>query len=118
VHKVLVSEKPRSIEERYGGILNLFRNLAKEKRYSPIDRMARALNPEFVRASVYEALRIAVSEGWSLPSQEEVERFLEEAERNLGLAQRVAIIALTAAPTAQASPQAQQAAQGGGQGSS
>ena len=111
-----MSEKPRSIEERYGGILNLFKNLAREKRYSPIDRMARALNPEFVRTSVYEALRIAVSEGWSLPSHEEVERFLEEAERNLGLAQRVAIIALTAAPVGQAAaaqPQPQQPAQSG-----
>jgi len=110
-----MGEKPASIEERYGRVIELFKNLAREKRYSPIDRMARALNPEFVRVSVYEALRIAVSEGWPLPPQEEVERFLEEAERNLGLAQRVAIIALTAAPVAQAAAQQPAPAAGGGQ---
>jgi hypothetical protein len=110
-----MGEKPASIEERYGRVIELFKNLAREKRYGPIDRMARALNPEFVRVSVYEALRIAVSEGWPLPPQEEVERFLEEAERNLGLAQRVAIIALTAAPVAQAAAQQPAPAAGGGQ---
>ena len=97
-----MGEKPASIEEMYGHIIELFKNLAREKRYGPIDRMARALNPEFVRVSLYEALRIAVSEGWPLPPQGEIEKFLEAAERNLGLAQRVAIIALTAAPVSQA----------------
>jgi len=110
-----VGEKPASIEETYGHVIALFRSLAREKRYGPIDRMARALNPEFVRVSLYEALRIAVSEGWPLPSQEEVEKFLEAVERNLGLAQRVAIIALTAAPVSQvAATQEQQPAPAAG----
>lgn len=89
-----------SVLQKFPGIVELFKKLAENKRYGPIDRLARALTPEMIRIALYEALRIGVTEGWSLPSESEVDAFLAEVEKNLGLAQKVATIALTAAPKA------------------
>ncbi|MEM4852734.1 MAG: hypothetical protein QXQ60_04145 [Thermofilum sp.] len=61
--------RERSFGERYKGLVSLFMKLAHEKRFGPIDRMARALNPDLVRAALYDALRIAASEGWPLPPE-------------------------------------------------
>lgn len=87
-----------SISQKYPNIINLFKRLAENRRYGPIDRLARALTSEMVRIALYEALRIGVTEGWTLPSDNEVDAFLAEVERNLGVAQKVAAISLTAAP--------------------
>ncbi|MEM1690682.1 MAG: hypothetical protein QXF05_03885 [Thermofilaceae archaeon] len=98
------------IKERYAGLISLFMRLAHERRFGPLDRMARALNPALVRASLYDALRIAVSEGWPLPPREEVEDFLDEVERNLSVAQKLAAIAITAAPVSEPTGQSTSAA--------
>ncbi|MEM4455163.1 MAG: hypothetical protein QXX58_03365 [Thermofilaceae archaeon] len=95
-----MSSERKRFEEKYGGLISLFRRLAQDKRFSPIDRMARALDPDMVRIALYEAMRAAVSEEWPLPPQREVEEFLEEVERNPGVAQKLAVIAITAAPVA------------------
>ncbi|MEM1632471.1 MAG: hypothetical protein QXT28_07940 [Thermofilaceae archaeon] len=95
-----MSSERKKFEEKYGGLISLFRRLAQDKRFSPIDRMARALDPDMVRIALYDAMRIAVSEEWPLPPQREVEEFLEEIERNPGVAQKLAVIAITAAPVA------------------
>ncbi|MEM0228530.1 MAG: hypothetical protein QXJ22_07105 [Ignisphaera sp.] len=87
-----------SVVQRYPGIVELFKRLAENKRYGPIDRLARALSSEMVRVALYEALRIGVTEGWSIPSDAEVDGFLAEVEKNLGIAQKIAVIALTSAP--------------------
>ncbi|MEL9941017.1 MAG: hypothetical protein QW348_08650 [Ignisphaera sp.] len=86
-----------SVIQKYPNIVELFKNLAKEKRFSPIDRLARALSSEMVRIALYEALRIGATEGWKLPPDEEVDAFLSDVERNPGVAQKVAVVALTAA---------------------
>lgn len=90
-----------SVLERFPNIVEVFKKLAENRRYGPIDRLARALSPEMIRMALYEALRIATTEGWNLPPDKEVDEFLTEAEKNPGLAQRVAIIALTSAPKTQ-----------------
>lgn len=90
----------RSLEERYGRIIDLLRGLARGRRYSPIDRMARAISPQFVTLALYEALRVAASEGLRSPPPEEVSLFLEEAERNPTVAQKVAVLALAGVPAA------------------
>uniref|UniRef100_A0A7J3Z8R6 Uncharacterized protein n=1 Tax=Ignisphaera aggregans TaxID=334771 RepID=A0A7J3Z8R6_9CREN len=89
-----------SVLQKFPGIVELFKKLAENRRYGPIDRFARALAPEMVRIALYEALRIGVTEGWPLPSESEVDAFLAEAEKNLGVAQKIAAIALTSAPKA------------------
>lgn len=89
-----------SVAQRFPGIVGLFKKLAENRRYGPIDRLARALTPEMVRIALYEALRIGVTEGWDVPSESEVDVFLTEVERNLGVAQRIAAIALTSSPRA------------------
>jgi hypothetical protein len=87
-----------SVLERFPNIVEVFKKLAENRRYGPIDRLARALSPEMIRMALYEALRIATTESWGLPPDKEVDEFLTEAEKNPGLAQRIAIIALTSAP--------------------
>ena len=89
-----------SVSQRFSGIVEIFKKLAENKRFGPIDRLARALTPEMVRIALYEALRIGVTEGWNLPSDSEVDAFLNEVEKNLGIAQKIAAIALTSAPKA------------------
>ncbi len=87
-----------SVMQRFPGIVEIFMKLAENKRYGPIDRLARALSPEMIRIALYEALRISVTEGWHVPSASEVDTFLSEVERNLAIAQKIAAIALAAAP--------------------
>lgn len=90
-----------SVTQKYPGIVELFKRLAENRRYGPIDRLARALTSEMVRVALYEALRIGVTEGWRIPSDSEVDAFLSEVEKNLGVAQKIAAIALTSAPKQQ-----------------
>lgn len=85
-----------SVSQKYQGVVELFKKLAEERRFGPIDRLARALTHEMIRIAVYEALRIGVSEGWNLPTQQEIDIFISESEKNPGIAQKIAAIALTA----------------------
>jgi len=89
-----------SVSQKFPGIVELFKKLAENKRFGPIDRLARALSPEMIRIALYEALRIGATEGWTLPSDSEVDAFLSDVEKNLGVAQKIAAIALTSAPRA------------------
>jgi len=45
----------------FPGILSILRFLAESDMFGPIDRISNALNPETVRAAIYEALRIVNS---------------------------------------------------------
>ncbi|MDK6029412.1 hypothetical protein QPL79_08555 [Ignisphaera sp. 4213-co] len=92
-----MSAAQKSITQKYPGIVEIFKKLAENKRYGPIDRLARALTADMVRIALYDALRVGVTEGWALPSDAEVDAFLNEVEKNLGIAQKIAAIALTSA---------------------
>lgn len=99
------TQKYPSVAQKYPQIVEIFKKLAENKRYGPIDRLARALSPEMVRVALYEALRISVTEDWGIPSDSEVDSFLAEVERNLGVAQKIAVVALTGAKSVEAGEQ-------------
>ncbi|MEM1604555.1 MAG: hypothetical protein QXZ48_08570 [Zestosphaera sp.] len=86
---------------RYDGIVSIFSYLVKEKVYGPVDRLARAVDLDMVRLALYEALRYASTEQRrgaqiSLPSEDEIQEFLEAIEKQgVGVAKKIAIKALT-----------------------
>jgi CRISPR type I-A-associated protein Csa5 len=89
-----------AIKSKYEGIIDLLSYLVKERVYGPVDRMARATDPDMVRLSLYEAIRYASTElrrgaSVSIPSEDEVREFLDVVERRVGTAREVAIKALT-----------------------
>ena len=47
---------------KYPGFANVLRILVEDKVYTPIDKLARALNQAMVRSALYEALRYAITE--------------------------------------------------------
>jgi len=62
--------------------------------------MARATDLDTIRISLYEAIRYASTEirrgvHIELPSEEEINAFLEEVKKRIGLAREIAIKALT-----------------------
>ncbi|MEM0297599.1 MAG: hypothetical protein QXU35_07535 [Zestosphaera sp.] len=86
---------------RYEGIVDVFSYLVKEKVYGPVDRLARAVDLDMIRLALYEALRYASTEQRrgaqiSLPSENEIQEFLEAIEKHgVGVAKKVAIRSLT-----------------------
>jgi len=89
-----------TVKSKYEGIIDLLSYLVKEGAYGPVDRMARAIDPDMVRISLYEAIRYASTElrrgaSISIPSEDEVREFLDAVERRVGTAREVAIKALT-----------------------
>ncbi|MEM0368800.1 MAG: hypothetical protein QW579_01635 [Desulfurococcaceae archaeon] len=95
-----VSQKLKSSTSKYEGIVNVFSYLVKERVYGPVDRLARAVDQDMVRLALYEALRYVSTEqrkgaGVSLPSESEVQEFLESVEKQgVGVAKKVAIKSL------------------------
>jgi CRISPR type I-A-associated protein Csa5 len=89
--------------EEFEGIIRALTYLVKERVYGPVDRMARAVDVDTVRLALYEAVRYVsvdarrgVAEAKrSLPDENEVRSFLERVERDIGIAKKVAAIALT-----------------------
>lgn len=85
---------------KYEGLVKMFSYLVKEKVYGPVDRLARAVDPDMVRLALYEALRYVLTEqrkgvAVPLPSESEVEEFLEAVEkRGVGIARKVAVVSL------------------------
>ena len=86
----------------------MFSYLVEEKVYGPVDRLARAVDLDMVRQSIYDALRYistefrregtqkAQAKQIEIPSEEEIHEFLETIEKKgLGIARKVAIKALT-----------------------
>jgi len=114
-----LSGKKENIRDKYPGFVNVLKILVEDKMYTPIDKLARALNQAMVRSALYEALRYAITEvrkecetisdeaerkkceerkAIKLPDEEEVNRLLMELERDLGIAQQLALMALTWIP--------------------
>ena len=102
--------------EKYPGFTNVLRILVEDKVYTPIDKLARALNQTMVRTALYEALRYAMTEvrkdcssisddnerkkcekrkKLTLPNEEEINRLLTEIEKDLSIAQKLALLALS-----------------------
>lgn len=93
------------LEKRFPSIISMLRRLADEKMYGVLDRMVGALTPAAVELALYDAVRVA--KAWpkdkpppiSIPSSDEVERFINEVSRGgmegLRLARQVALKALT-----------------------
>lgn len=85
---------------KYEGIVDLFSYLVREKVYGPVDKLARAVDLDMIRIALYEALRYASTEQRrgaqvSLPSESEIQEFLEAVEKQgVGIAKKIAIRSL------------------------
>lgn len=86
---------------KFDGIVDIFSYLVKEKVYGPVDRLARAVDPDMVRTALYEALRYVSTEQRkgaqiTLPDENEIQEFLEAIEKQgVGIARKIAIRSLT-----------------------
>ncbi|GAB6135979.1 type I-A CRISPR-associated protein Csa5 [Thermococcus prieurii] len=100
----------------YEGIVKMLRFFVQTKNFSYVDRIGNALNPEPVEVTLHEALRAFRSIRESapvdengrryvekdgkkipvlgIPSEEEVKAFLDEVHSDIGVAKRVATLAL------------------------
>ena len=100
----------------YGGIVKMLRFFVQTKNFGYVDRIGNALNPEPVGVTLHEALRAfrsiresaPVDENGKkyvekdgkkipvpgIPSEEEVKAFLDEVRSDVGVAKRVATLAL------------------------
>ncbi|MHB9301899.1 hypothetical protein [Thermofilum pendens] len=99
----------KGLRDRYPNITAVLECLASQKMYGPIDRLSRALSEEAVLAALYDALRAVTTESvrkecaernikvTGVP-REEVAALLEEVQRGSRVAQKLAIMAITAAP--------------------
>ncbi len=105
----------KSILDKYPRFSNVLKILVEDKFYTPIDKLARALNTTMVRTALYEALRYAITEvnknceqltdetekkkcierkNMELPDENEINNLLKDIERDLSIAQQLALIAL------------------------
>ncbi|RLF55324.1 MAG: type I-A CRISPR-associated protein Csa5 [Thermoplasmata archaeon] len=104
-------------EVDYPGIIDMLRFFVRRKNFSYVDRMGNALTPEPVKIALLEALRAYQSiyeyeienakadkdkaekerTGYvpRIPPEVEINKFLEEVERDPSVARRVATLALS-----------------------
>jgi CRISPR type I-A-associated protein Csa5 len=100
----------------YEGIVKMLRFFVQTKNFSYVDRIGNALNPEPVEVTLHEALRAFRSIRESalidekgrryvekdgkkipvpgIPTEEEVKAFLNDVRADIGVAKRVATLAL------------------------
>ncbi len=100
----------------YEGIVKMLRFFVQMKNFGYVDRIGNALNPEPVEVTLHEALRAfrsvresaPVDESGrryvekdgkkipvpSIPTEEEVRTFLDDVRSDIGVAKRVATLAL------------------------
>ena len=100
----------------YDGIVKMLRFFVQTKNFGYVDRIGNALNPEPVEVALLEALRAfrSIRESASvdkkgkryvekdgnkipvpgIPSDEEVKKFLDAVQSDIGVAKRVATLAL------------------------
>ena len=80
--------------EFLGGIIEMLARLAGEKSYGPLDALATASSIQTALPAIYNAVRYAITQGYQVPSEEELNTFIALAKRDPSIMREVAIKAL------------------------
>ncbi|MDT7969810.1 MAG: hypothetical protein RQ842_04530 [Vulcanisaeta sp.] len=75
-------------------LINMLARLAGEKSYGPLDALATAPSIQTALPAIYNAVRYAITQGYPVPSEEELNTFIALARRDPSIMREVAIKAL------------------------
>jgi hypothetical protein len=76
------------------GLVNMLARLAGEKSYGPLDALATAPSIQTALPAIYNAVRYAITQGYPVPSEEELNTFIAMARRDPSIMREIAIKAL------------------------
>jgi len=87
-------EKNGKGREFLPGLVNMLARLASEKSYGPLDALATAPSIQTALPAIYNAVRYAITQGYPVPSEEELNTFIAMARRDPSIMREVVIKAL------------------------
>jgi len=87
-------KKQQEGKEFLGSIIDMLAKLASDKMYGPLDVLATTPDISVALGSLYNAIRYAKSQGYTIPSEEEFNAFVAIAKKNPEVMREIAIKAL------------------------
>ncbi len=87
-------QKEQRSKGSFNGLIEMLARLATEKVYGPLDVLATTPSVSVALASLYNAIRYAKNQGYSVPDEDEINAFMAIARKNPEVMREVAIKAL------------------------